>query len=180
MIPLKWAAALLRRVAPPDRTADVLGDLEEAHRKRVQRRGRTIGNLLTAFETLDVAFGIWRTRWRVPDLGISWIDLKLALRMLVKNPGLSIVAVFALAVGIPLGLYPAHLASVMETPLPVPEGDRIQMLRYRNVATSGTETPSLQDFLHWRGELTTFESVAAATLGDSYNVISEDGRAAPV
>ena len=176
----KWAAALLRRVAPPGRVDDVLGDLEEAHGKRVQRRGRLIGNLLTAVEALDVAFSVWRTRWRRLDLGVPWIDVRLGLRMLVKYPGLTLVAVFALAIGIPVGLYPGHLISVLEAPLPVDEGDRIQVLRNFNVATSRVEAGSLQDFIHWRDELTSFEAVGAATIGASFNVISEVGGAAPV
>ena len=48
----------------------------------------------------------------------SWIDVKLALRMLVKHPLLTVAAVLALAVGIPVGLAPAHLAQAIEAPLP--------------------------------------------------------------
>ena len=70
--------------------------------------------------------------------------------------------------------------NALEAPLPVDEGHRIQMLRHFNVATSRAEASSLQDFMHWRDKLTTFEAVGAATMRASYNVISEDGRVAPV
>ena len=113
-------------------------------------------------------------------VGVSWLDVKLGLRKLVKHPGLTLVAVFALAIGIPVGMYPTHLANVMEAPLPVDEGDRIQMLRNFNVARSDEEAVSLQDFVRWREALTSFEAIGAATIGAAYNVISEDGRAAPV
>ncbi|MCA9572267.1 MAG: hypothetical protein KC656_30720, partial [Myxococcales bacterium] len=43
-------------------------------------------------------------------LRFSWIDVRLGLRMLVKHPGLTLVAAFALAVGIPVGMAPTHLA----------------------------------------------------------------------
>ena len=53
---------------------------------------------------------------RIPRPAVSWLDVKLGLRMLVKQPGLTSVAVFALAVGIPVGLAPSHAARAFETP----------------------------------------------------------------
>ncbi len=175
---LRRLAALLIR--GPE-AAFILADLDDAMERELARgiplwRARW----RYAVNVFGSAFSVWRTRWRMPNLGMSWLDVKLGLRMLVKQPGLTCAAVFALAIGIPVGLYPTHLMNVLEAPLPVDEGDRIYMLRYLNVATSRAEAPSLQDFMHWREELTTFEAVGAATIGASYNVISEDGRAAPV
>ena len=65
-------------------------------------------------------------------------------------------------------------------PLPVDEGNRIQVLRNFNTVTSAAARSSSQDFVRWREELTSFGALGAATTGASYNVISEDGRAAPV
>ena len=67
-------------------------------------------------------------------MGVSWLDVKLGLRMLVKHPGLTLVAVFALAIGIPFGLFTTHLAKALEAPLPVDEGDRVLVLRNFNLA----------------------------------------------
>lgn len=47
-----WARGLLRWLAPADRQDEVLGDLEEAHRRRVDRRGRTVGTLVTGAVTV--------------------------------------------------------------------------------------------------------------------------------
>jgi hypothetical protein len=113
-------------------------------------------------------------------LGISWLDVKLGLRMLVKYPGLTCVAVFALAIGIPAGMSPMHIANVQRAPLPVDEGDRILALRYFNVATSRPQAPFPDHLALLREELTSFEAVALTSLQAQYNVISEDGRAAPV
>ena len=66
----------------------------------------------------------------------SWLDVKLGLRMLAKQPGLTGVAIFALAIGIPVGFTPMHAADSLEAPLPVDEGERIQILKNSNVATS--------------------------------------------
>lgn len=48
----RWAAALLRRVASPDRVDDLIGDLEEAHRERVRRRGPRRGLRIHPIEAL--------------------------------------------------------------------------------------------------------------------------------
>jgi predicted permease len=108
-----------------------------------------------------------RARKRRGGSMFTWLDLKLAVRMLFKQPGLTLVAVFALSVGIPASLIPIHMLDVMKAPLPFPEGDRIVGIGVRN------------DFFLWRQSLTTFESTAAAR-SSPFNVISEDGRAAPI
>ena len=64
MIPSKWTAALLRHLALPGHVEDVLGDLHEMHRRRVQRLGRVIAHTLTAFDTLDMAVALYRQRVR--------------------------------------------------------------------------------------------------------------------
>lgn len=113
------------------------------------------------------------------SLGISWLDVKLGLRMMVKHPGLSLVAVFALAVGIPVGVVPFHVVNATEAPPPLEESDRIQVLRNSDIARPVVRPTSVYDFEMWREELTSFEVLGAAFDG-VYNIISEDGRAAPV
>ncbi len=112
-------------------------------------------------------------------LGFSWLDVKIGLRMLVKHPGLSVVAVFALAVGIPVGLAPTHLVNAIEAPPPIDESDRVQVLRNIDLVNSVVRPGSLYDFMLWREELTSFD-VLGASIDAVYNLISEDGRAAPV
>lgn len=110
---------------------------------------------------------------------VSMLDIKLGLRMLVKHPGLTIVTMFALAIGIPVGLTPTHLANAFEAPLPVPDGNEIRLLRYWNLATGISDATTFYDFLQWRDELTTFEALGAAR-ASAYNVRSDDGLTPPV
>ncbi len=107
------------------------------------------------------------------------LDVKLGLRMLVKYPGLTAVAVFALAVGIPVGLAPTHFVNAAEAPPPLDQSDRLQVLRNFDSERSIVRPTALYDFSQWRNELTSFEPLGAA-IDDVYNVISEDGLAAPV
>ena len=81
----RWATALLRRLAPDE--ADVLiGDLEEAHRARVARRGAVVAALLTSLETADVTLMLLRKRVRLPRFGLSGLDFKLGARMAIRAP----------------------------------------------------------------------------------------------
>jgi len=104
--------------------------------------------------------GPGRTPAGVPVV-VSWLDVKLGLRMLVKHPALTLVSTFALAVGIPVGLAPDHFVGGITAPLPVPEGERIRFLRLWSPALGREEITSYQDFERWSGALTSFEVVAA-------------------
>ena len=175
----------------------ILADLEEARQRDLDRgmssrraRRRYVLNALASaislqrarvrstFDAGAAALGDrHRRRW---GLAGTWLDVKLGLRMLAKQPGMTCVAVFALSVGIPVGLAPMHFVRAVQSPLPFDEGERIHVLRNLNVATARDEQPSLYDFAQWREQLASFESVGAATIRTAYNVISENGRAAPV
>src|SRR5688572_5779181 len=111
--------------------------------------------------------------------GISWLDVKLGLRMLVRQPALTAVAVFALAIGIPASLLPDHVYNALKAPLPFDPQERVVGVRLVNVADGGGLVRALHDFSEWREELTTIRPLAAART-DPYNVISNDGRAEPI
>lgn len=105
---------------------------------------------------------------------IQWLDLKLASRMLVRHPGLTIVGGLALAIGIPVGMAPMHLANAINAPLPFENGHRIVGIKYWDVSASDSREPRLHDFERWKQELTSFETLAAARTR-SENVISDTG-----
>ena len=113
------------------------------------------------------------------QIRFSWLDVKLALRMLVKHPLLSLAAVFALAVGIPVGIAPTHLAKAVEAPLPGDTENRVRAIRLWNPATSAVDVTGYEDFVFWKAALQSFSTMAAFRTS-SYNVASEDGRAASV
>ncbi|MHB1194647.1 MAG: ABC transporter permease [Longimicrobiales bacterium] len=113
------------------------------------------------------------------QIRFSWLDIKLGLRMLVKHPWLTLAAVFALAVGIPVGLAPIHLSEAIEAPLPEDPGNRVRAIRYWDPATTSAAVPGFQEFEFWSKRLTTFSALAAFRTS-SYNVVSEDGGAVPV
>lgn len=116
---------------------------------------------------------------RVDQLRISWIDVKLGMRMLVKHPVLSFASVFALAVGIPIGLAPAHLARAINAPLPGDTDNRVRAVRYWDPATVGIAPTRYSDFDVWSRSLSGFTSLAAIR-AVTMNVSAGAERAEPV
>ena len=180
MRPPRWTTRLLRRVVGPERVDDVLGDLEEVHRRRVKRRGRLAAVLLTSLETVGMALTVLRERLRhahgdakreparrgPPNggkgSGFSWLDVKLGLRMLGKSPGVSVVGVIGLAVGIGISTgFFSFLHSHMYPTLPLPDGDRIVALENRDVEIDNENQRSTHDFVIWRDELESVVDVSA-------------------
>lgn len=170
---LRALAALL--VRGPDAPV-VLGDLEEAAsremasgmpRWRVHLRylGNALGSsLLLASERLR------RRGGPLPSFGASLLDVKLSLRMLVKHPGLTLVAVFALALGIPASMAPVHFLEVFEADLPFEGGERIVGLRYREIDGLDQRRGSAFEYRLWRERLAGFEEMGAARM-DRYNLV---------
>lgn len=109
----------------------------------------------------------------------SWIDVKLGMRMWMKFPVLTLVSGFALAIGVPVGLAPIHLANAVVAPIPEDPGNRVRALRLWDPVTRGVMSPGTDDFRIWSESLSTFSSLGAFRTS-TYNVASDDGRAAPV
>jgi putative ABC transport system permease protein len=62
----------------------------------------------------------------VDGLRVSWLDVKLGFRMLVKYPGLTLVGGLAMAFGIWVGAVTFELVRMSARPtIPLDEGDRI-------------------------------------------------------
>lgn len=155
-----WSRALLRRLAPEEREDEVLGDLEEAHRRRVRDRGRFLAGILTALETVDMAFALLRDRW---DGGsVSLLDFKLGLRMLVRYPGLTTLGGLAIAFAIFAGAGTFEFLSQVAHPkLPFEDGDRMVGIELWNAAENRGHPRALFDYGVWQEELTTVEEIGA-------------------
>lgn len=128
----------------------------------------------------------WRTEGRaarglavLDRLRFSGIDVKLGARMLWKYPGLTLVAGFALAVGIPVGLAPMHLAEVVEAPLPEDPENRIRSIRLWDPATQGLASVRYDDYRFWQENLGGFGSVGAYRHG-TFGVAQASEPARPV
>ncbi len=109
----------------------------------------------------------------------SWLDVKLGMRMLLKHPVLSVAAVFALAVGIPVGLAPAHVARALAAPLPGDTENRVRAIRLWDPFSSSVAATTAADYEEWSRSLDSFTQLAAFRSA-TYNVAAAGGQAAPV
>jgi predicted permease len=160
---------------------DCLGDLEEVHRSRVEARGRWRASFSTTLEAVE-----WAARAGFERLGragfppTSWIDFKLGLRMLVKYPGLTLVAglAMAFAIFVGTGCYEFY-SQVLHPRLPLEDGARVVMVELLDDRSRGLEPRILHDFAVWRAGLSTMEELGAAR-PIVPNLAAGDGAGEPI
>ena len=93
---------------------------------------------------------------------LSWVDLRLALRLLVKYPGLTLVGGLGIAVAVAIGVGFFALFHARFYPhVPLPDGDRLVALENWDRRTHQEERRALADFAVWRDAMTTVEDVTA-------------------
>jgi putative ABC transport system permease protein len=114
--------------------------------------------------------------------GISWLDIKLGIRMLAKYPGLALVGGLGMAVAIAIGAGSfAFFYSAMYPDIPLDDGDRIVALENWDVVASNEERQSLHDLHEWRRELKSVQDVGAfRTVGRNFFTGAGAGEAVPV
>ena len=117
-------------------------------------------------------------------VSVSWLDVKLGLRMFAKYPGLSLVAVGGMAIAIAFGAgYFALVGSFLDSRVPIDRGDRVVMIRNRSVpgpdaAGAGRIDdvgPAAFDLRQWQDRVKSVVELSAFR-DDKRNLITEDGQ----
>jgi len=160
----------------------ILADLEELFNRDLDRGlPRWQARYRYASNTIASAYRIWQAGRPLLGMGaaVSFLDIKLGVRMLRKQPILTGVAALALGLGIPASLSTTHFVNAIMAPLPFQDSERIVGIRNWDREANSPANRSLHDFSVWRAKLTTFQAVAASR-SDLWNVHAEDGRAEPV
>ena len=108
-------------------------------------------------------------------------DLRFAVRLLVKNPSFTVVAIFTLALGI--GANTAIFSvvnAVLLRPLPYPHPGQLVLLRERLARPSGFESGSVSymNYLDWRAAQRSFTDLALVRR-EGVNVSNADTSAPP-
>src|SRR5205809_7763549 len=108
-------------------------------------------------------------------------DLRYAVRQLVKNPSFTVIAVFALALGI--GANTAIFSvinAVLLRPLPYPCSEQLVLLRERLLGRAGFESGSVSymNYLDWRAAQKSFTDLALART-EGVSLSTSDGTSPP-
>ncbi len=171
----RWVAWLLRRVAPPGRAEDAIGDLNELHARRMLRYGRVVATGITVVGAVDMGWALAQQRigrrrrgprrqepYFVPHAGIAtrreemgtvienWLrDLTQAARSLSRAPSFTAVTVvtLALAIGANAAIFSVVNAVLMQ-PLPFADADRLVVVGGTAPGTDLPESLGVPDELY--------------------------------
>ncbi|MGA8028869.1 MAG: ABC transporter permease [Bryobacteraceae bacterium] len=147
-------------------------------------------NGLAEDEARYAAYRAFGNRTRIKEelremwLGMSmeglWQDLRFAVRAMVKNAGVSAIAVVMLALGAGANTTIFSLINtVLLRPLPYRDADRLVMVwGYNRPRGFNTDQVSLLDFSDWRSQNHVFEEMAAST--DAMYTLTGSGDPAPI
>lgn len=120
------------------------------------------------------------------DRGLAWLggmslDLRLGLRMLVKYPGLALVAVIGMAAAVAIGAVSFGIIyTIADATLPLDAGDRVVAIQNLKAGSDDEgRATQLHDLVTWREELQAVEALGAYRTVDR-NLITRDGRPEPV
>src|SRR5882757_1335491 len=99
-------------------------------------------------------------------------DIRYGARMLLKNPGFTVVAVIALALGIGANAAIFSVVNgVLLRPLPFKEPERLMMIRETKLPQFPEFSVAPGNFLEWQKQNTVFERLVAFR-GAAFNLIS--------
>jgi len=111
---------------------------------------------------------------------MSRLDLKLAVRMLLRYPILTLVASGSLALAIAIGAAAFAFISLFLWPrMPLPDADAIVLVQHHDRVESHPESRVVADFLRLRGGTTTLTDVAAGRTM-ARNLLMGDGLVEPI
>jgi putative ABC transport system permease protein len=110
--------------------------------------------------------------WATSRLRVLVADVRFALRLVRRSPGFSttLIGVLALGIGATTAMF-SLVASLLLRPLPYPHPEELALLTTRQPLVDGSSA-SMPDFLDWRDQGTTFESLAAVS-HESFSLSSE-------
>lgn len=151
---MRLAIRILRLGLPASKAEALAGDLAEDLARRWPSRFVRAALLIG----LAIGYALFGLAGRVARL-FQPIDIKLALRMLVKFPGLTTMAVFSMAIAIACGATTFAIYTLLWPSLPLPDGDRIVSIENYDTRYRNDDRQAVHDFLVWRTELRTLTDI---------------------
>jgi putative ABC transport system permease protein len=177
-----WIRSLLRRIRRLRRSDAIHKEIADEMQFHLEMRiEENIRRGMSAAEARQEAQRRFGDAARIKERGYDvrggrwletvWQDLSYGARMLVKNPGFTLIAVITIGLGVGAN---TAIFSVVNTvllrPLPFEEADRLLAV-WGFHPQIGREDASLPDFADWRDQNRSFERMAAST-GRSFNLMN--------
>lgn len=175
--PPRFWHAILKRALPADVRDAVLRDLDEVFQLKSAQHGEAAARRWYRREALSFSWRFTRERFAFRRRGVrfSLIDVKLAGRMVLKYPGLTIVGGTAIAIAIAVTTVAFEITHDFADPvLPLAHGDRIVALQMWDGRSLAAEPRVAYDLARWRGAKSIQETGAFYSL--TRTLILEDGR----
>lgn len=175
----RWIVRLLEALLHPDEHDETIGDLEEVHRERSERAGPIAATVGTVAEGLFLAVthGARRVVSALRDRNtrLSWLEVRLALRLVLKQPVMTLTAVSALGIGIGIaaGAFSVFQQS-MYSALPFENGDRWVVIQSYSEETGRRTRLDLERLAAFRAGASAFEYIAGSESLE-INVVADDG-----
>lgn len=169
MRPPRFARRVLRFFLPADLRDSIDGDLAELYAGRRASHGQVSATAWYWRDAMSIATrfvidALARTPRFIRSLrgAVSGLDFRLSARLLVRNPGLTLVAGFgiAVAIGITTGVF-GTLGSSIAPRLPLKDADRIVALENWSVTLNNEARRSTPDFLAWREQMKSVVEISA-------------------
>ena len=167
--PPRLGRGILERALPEDVREEVSGDLQELFDRRCRAGGALSARLWYWRQVFSFCRHFFAARLRDrrehTDMttGVSWIDIKLAARMLVRYPGLTAVGVIGMAVAMAIATGAFTIVfGLLDPVVPLAEGERVVSIVNWDTSTNNRESRALRDLAAWRDELTQVQEVGAA------------------
>jgi predicted permease len=166
---MKWWR---RKQREEELEAEVQSHLEMAMRERMER-GETAEQAKASarreFGNVGLIKEVTREMWGWTSLERLLQDLRFGLRMLLKNPGFTLIAVITLGLGIGANTAIFSIVNaVLLRPFPYQAPERLVSVQERFSAPRGV-TVSYPNFVDWRAQNTAFASIAAVRGNESFN-----------
>jgi len=109
------------------------------------------------------------TNRRTNMIANLWQDLRFGVRMLLKQPGFTLIAALTLALGIGANTAAFSIVNaVLLRPFPYQAPERLVIVQERE--SGGGFSPSYPNFVDWRAQNTAFASIAAVRQNESFNL----------
>ena len=159
--PPRLARAILSRLLPPDARRDVLDFLDdELETRRAVSPVRA--RLWYWSQALSFAVRFSGERMRGLRHVFSATDAKLALRMLVRYPGLTLVGTLGMAVGIAIAAGMLSMLGAITTPaLPFEDGHRIVAIQNHDTRLNQPLAQMAYDRPHWKAAAKSVTDIGA-------------------